>query len=118
MQRNAVEVLSYISSAVGLGSAICAASWSPRAGGKGALGCNVPYCCFLSSDASAAQPPESQPLPASQTPASSQPKRPPTAPEVLGEQEGMGQSNLGLSCPWHHLFSLRFPRTHLRFQAG
>uniref|UniRef100_F7AHS1 Proline rich coiled-coil 2A n=1 Tax=Monodelphis domestica TaxID=13616 RepID=F7AHS1_MONDO len=34
-----------------------------------------------SSDASTAQQPESQPLPASQTPASSQPKRPPAAPE-------------------------------------
>ncbi|KAL1771896.1 PRRC2A isoform X1 [Sigmodon hispidus] len=34
-----------------------------------------------SSDASTAQPPELQPLPASQTPASNQPKRPPTAPE-------------------------------------
>nr|KAF6462862.1 proline rich coiled-coil 2A [Molossus molossus] len=34
-----------------------------------------------SSDASIAQPPESQPLPASQTPASNQLKRPPAAPE-------------------------------------
>ncbi|XP_023109518.2 protein PRRC2A isoform X2 [Felis catus] len=34
-----------------------------------------------SSDASTAQPPESQPLPASQTPASNQQKRPPAAPE-------------------------------------
>ncbi|XP_004624374.1 protein PRRC2A isoform X2 [Octodon degus] len=34
-----------------------------------------------SSDASTAQPPELQPLPASQTPAPSQVKRPPTAPE-------------------------------------
>uniref|UniRef100_A0A452UI42 Proline rich coiled-coil 2A n=1 Tax=Ursus maritimus TaxID=29073 RepID=A0A452UI42_URSMA len=34
-----------------------------------------------SSDASTAQPPESQPLPASQTPASNQQKRPPVAPE-------------------------------------
>lgn len=42
-----------------------------------------------SSDASTVQPPESQPLPASQTPASNQPKRPPTAPEVPGELEGL-----------------------------
>lgn len=54
---------------------------------------NPPSFHSLSSDASTAQPPESQPLLASQTPASNQPKRPPAAPEVSEEldvTEGVG----------------------------
>lgn len=87
-----------------LGSAPALTSWRAEGESPHTLG-NFPPCCAPSSDASTAQQPESQPLPASQTPASNQPKRPPPAPEVPGALEGL-EEEWGLLFPSQPLLSL------------